>query len=75
MSESHKKDIYIQCVETGEIFHGPTEAAKAIDKDNGGHITECCQGKRKSAFRYHWQYTSKEKYNEWNQFMCKMDEK
>ena len=67
MSEAHKKNIYIQCVETGEIFHGSTEAAKAIGKPkNGGHITECCQGKRLSAYKFHWRYTSKEKYDEWN---------
>lgn len=77
MSESHKQEIYIQCIETGEIFHGPTQAARAKGKANsqGGHITQCCKGKRLTAFKYHWQYTSKEKYDEWNQFMCKMDEK
>lgn len=77
MSESHKQEIYIQCIETGEIFHGPMQAARAKGKANsqGGHITQCCRGKRLTAFKYHWQYTSKEKYDEWNQFMRKMDEK
>lgn len=77
MSESHKKEIYIQCVETGEIFHGPTQAARAKGKPNskGGHISQCCNGKRLTAFKYHWQYTSKEKYNEWNQFMREMVKK
>lgn len=78
MSESHKTNVYIQCIETGQIFHGPQEAGKAKGgkgKSPGGHITECCKGKRQTAFKCHWKYTSKEKYDEWNQSLCKMDEK
>lgn len=75
MSDSHRSDKYIECIETGEIFQGPAMAGKAMGKEGkspGSHISECCMGKRKTAFKYHWRYTTKEKYDEWNQLMRKM---
>lgn len=77
MSISHRKGIYVKCIETGQIYNGYTQAAKAKgnEKSQGSHISQCCKGIRKTAFKYHWQYTTKEEYNEWNQSLCKMVKK
>ena len=59
MSQAHKKNIPILCVETGIIYDCPIDAARSIGKNAGGHITEVCQGKRNTAYGYHWKYTNK----------------
>lgn len=53
ISESHKKHII--CAETNEIFKSMTEAAltTGISKQN---ISACCNGKRKTAGGYHWEF-------------------
>ena len=58
MSKSHQKNIPIKCVETGVVYSCPSEAAKGIGKASscGNHISEVCQGKRKSAYGFHWVY-------------------
>ena len=63
MSQSHKKDIPIICIETGIIYNCPSDAAVGIGKTprNGNHITEVCQGKRKTAYKFHWKYLEKDK--------------
>lgn len=77
ISLSHRKGIYVKCIETGQIYNGYIEAARAkgTQKSQGGHISECCRGLRKTAFNYHWEYSSEEAYNEWNQSLCKMVKK
>ena len=45
----------IVCIETGEVFANATQASKATGIARQ-HIGACCNGKRKSAGGYHWQY-------------------
>ena len=45
----------IVCIETGEVFANATQAGKATGIARQ-HINACCNGKRKSAGGYHWQY-------------------
>jgi hypothetical protein len=62
MSESHKKNIPILCIETQKIYKCPVDAAMDVSNTkNSGHITEVCKGKRKTAYGYHWQYLDKDK--------------
>lgn len=59
ISESHKgkfinrKDLSKQvlCVETGEVFESIRDAER---KTGINHISQACNGKRKSAGGYHW---------------------
>lgn len=66
MRQAHIKDIPIRCLETGAEYSCPSEAALAIGKTSrsGGHITEVCQGKRKTAYGFHWEYINKESMEE-----------
>lgn len=63
MSQSHKIYKPIKCIETGLIYNCPSDAAVGIGKKSSasGHITEVCQGKRKTAYGYHWIYLEEEK--------------
>ena len=45
----------VLCVETGTIFPSASEAGRQIGIDIG-NINSCCQGKRKTAGKYHWRY-------------------
>lgn len=45
----------VMCVETGEIFDGVIDASKKYGIP-AGNITYACQGKRKTAGGYHWEY-------------------
>lgn len=62
ISQSHKKYIPILCIETGIIYNCPSDAAVGIGKNPNaaGHITEVCQGKRQTAYKYHWKYLEKD---------------
>ena len=61
MSEAHKKDIPILCIETSKIYRCPSEASMDVaNTKQAGHITEVCKGNRKTAFGYHWKYLDKE---------------
>lgn len=65
ISEAHKIYKPILCVETNTIYNCPSDAALSIgDKTKGGHITEVCQGKRKTAYGYHWEYLDKDSKGE-----------
>lgn len=44
------------CVETGECFNSIKEAAAAKDLSMA-HISEVCNGKRKTHGGYHWRFT------------------
>lgn len=61
MSNSHKKDIPILCIETNIRYSCPSDAAVGIGKspNAAGHISEVCKGKRKTAYGYHWKYIEK----------------
>ena len=49
----HRK---VRCVETGEVYSGPTEVAKLYNIKNSYNISACCKGKQKTAGGYHWEY-------------------
>lgn len=64
MSKNHKIYKPIICIETNIVYNCPSDAAIGIGKkpSAAGHITEVCQGKRKTAYGFHWRY--KENDNE-----------
>ena len=45
----------VVCIETGEVFANATQAGKSTGIARQ-HINACCNGKRKTAGGYHWQY-------------------
>lgn len=45
----------VYCCETGETFKSIKEAAIKHNLD-AGHISQCCQGKRKTVGKLHWKY-------------------
>lgn len=47
-------------IETGVVFDSLHDAAQSINKSSGvSPISNCCKGKRKSAYGYHWKFISK----------------
>jgi len=46
------------CIETGMIYYGAKEAARALDIKTYNHICSCCKGNRQTAGGYHWRYVS-----------------
>lgn len=46
----------VVCIETGAIYWGAGEAARQVGIHN--HISECCNGKRKSCGGYHWRWAT-----------------
>lgn len=63
LSEAHKgkfinrEDLSkkVLCVETGEVFNSVRDAERAT-RVYQSSISRACQGKRKTAGGYHWQY-------------------
>ena len=47
------------CITTGEIFNSMREACRKHNISSGS-MTECCQGKRKTAGGYKWEYFKEE---------------
>ena len=45
----------VVCVETGEVFSSIRQASRATGADPSA-IAKCCNGKRKTANGYQWQY-------------------
>lgn len=45
----------VLCIETRKIFESIAQAHQ-ITNINGGHISDCCNGKRKTAGGYHWKF-------------------
>lgn len=50
----HKRKV--RNIETGMIFNSVNEGGAYYGKPKDHHINECCQGKRKTALGYHWEY-------------------
>ena len=56
----------VRCVETGEIFDSAKKAsrwielAKDIDFCNMGLIKQCCRGKQKTSYGYHWEFVNED---------------
>lgn len=58
-----KRSVYQLDKNTSEIiakYDSIIDAARALGKTKGGHITEVCQGKLQSAFGYKWRYANEE---------------
>ncbi len=55
---SQKKDLKrVLNVETGEVFDSIAAASTSINRDSRtSHIRDCCEGRRRSSYGYHWQY-------------------
>ena len=43
-------------LDTGMVFNSVNGAGKYYGKEKNHHINECCQGKRRTALGYRWQY-------------------
>ena len=53
LSKSQSKSV--KCLETGKIYTSLMEIGRKFGFSIG-NICECCNGKRKSAYGFHWQY-------------------
>lgn len=51
------KQIDIETGQTRGIFPNAAEAARALGKNRGTHISDVCNGKRTQAYGYSWAYT------------------
>lgn len=45
----------VKCIETGIVYVSIYQAAKSVN-GNAHHICECCNGKRKTTNKHHWEY-------------------
>ena len=60
----------ILCVETGQTFYNAERAIEWVRQEminngqepcgNGNNIRKCCNGKRPTAYKYHWKYLEKD---------------
>lgn len=46
----------VLCVETKIVYDSLTEAKVAVNLKTHSHICQCCNGERKTAGGYHWEY-------------------
>ena len=63
VKKQQKRSVYQLDKNTSEIiakYDSIIDAARALGKTKGGHITEVCQGKLQSAFGYKWKYVDEE---------------
>ena len=67
IKENHGRIRKVICINTGKIFNSAKEAAYFINQINGGHIIDCCKGKRKTTGKdpitkepLKWRYYDKE---------------
>ncbi len=56
----------VRCIETGQIFENAREAARwvAFAREMSycdfGLIKQCCRGKQKTSYGYHWEFVNEE---------------
>ena len=58
----------VRCIETGDIFKNAREASRWLtnikeqfyNKYNPDHIKQCCRGKQKTSYGYHWEFINEE---------------
>lgn len=55
LTNNKKLSKSVICVETGIIYPSVMEIERLFSFNNS-NICECCNGKRKSAYKLHWQY-------------------
>lgn len=55
MSRNSTTKRAVRCIETGEIFDSIIKASEYINLDPA-NIGRCCNGKRKTAGGYHWEF-------------------
>lgn len=48
----------IICVETNRKFNSIKEACLFLNKKQNGHIGDCCNNKRNTAYGYHWKWAA-----------------
>ena len=49
------RNVPVMCIETGEIFHSQSYAARKLgDINKQSAISQCLLGKRETAFGFHW---------------------
>lgn len=53
----------VKCVETGKIYKNAEEAKRILNIINA-HINDCCNGKRKVAGGYHWEFMNRGELND-----------
>jgi len=53
----------VQNTDTGEVFRSVRDAARSVGVDTGTNISKCLQGKRRSAYGFHWEYAGTESHN------------
>ena len=46
----------VKCIETEKVYSSACKAAKAIGLKSSTGISKCCNGERKTAGGYHWQF-------------------
>jgi hypothetical protein len=56
ISEKHKREV--KCIETQQIFNSLSAAAEWANLSSTGGISQCCNGKRKTAGGYHWEFVA-----------------
>ena len=49
----------VRCIETGVVYGCREDAAKALGLSDYSHIGSVCNGRRKSAYGYTWEYVKK----------------
>lgn len=52
---NNKQSKPVMCVETGKIYPSTMEVERQFGFDQG-HICDCCNGKQKTSYGYHWKY-------------------
>ena len=56
-NEASKKRV--KCIETGIIYESASEASQAIGGKTSAHIGQVCNGKRKTAYKCHWEWVER----------------
>lgn len=56
-NEASKKRV--KCIETGIIYESASEASQAIGGKTSAHIGQVCNGKRKTAYKCHWEWAER----------------
>lgn len=52
-----QKGKQVLCIETGVIYPSANEVERQLGY-NLGNISKCCNGKYKTAYKFHWKYVS-----------------